>query len=244
MRKYGVLSTLVFFASVAAAGAQDATRFGASVSFVPAWRMAEQLSDLLVAVDRDAESSAVDVRGSEFRLGFVRGRDLGGDWGVSLVRKRLRDSRVAQIDRFLVPDRTGRFLREQTFGFDYDLNNVTLTGVEYHRFRPFVTIRERVQIGLTYGGGVGWLGGSARGVEFDETGANEVERRPDALFDGGDVGLFSVFDKTLTPTPLARAELSVATLILPGLKVRASGGFNFPGYEVGGISVVYLFGSR
>lgn len=244
MGKYTAMSVLVFFASVAAADAQDATRWGVSASFVPAWQIVEQLSDVLVAVDRDAESSTVAIRGSEFRVGFVRGRDLGGDWGVSLVRKRLRDSHATQMDRFVVPDRTGRFLQEVPFGFDYDLNEVTLTGIEYHRFRPFATIRERVQIGLTYGVGVGWFGGRVRGVEFDETGATAVERRPDALFEGGDVGLLSIMDYTLKPTPLAKAELSVATLIVPGLKLRASGGFNFPGYEIGGISLVYLFGSR
>jgi hypothetical protein len=31
------------------------------------------------------------IAGSEFRIGFVRGRMLGGDWGVSYVRKRVDD---------------------------------------------------------------------------------------------------------------------------------------------------------
>jgi hypothetical protein len=244
MRQYVVLSVVAFLASAASAAAQDATRWGVAGSFVPSWTIAEPLSNLMVAVDRDAESSSVDIRGSEFRIGVVRGRELGGDWGVSLVRKRLRDSHVAQMERFTMPDPSGRLLREVPFGFSYDLDEVTLTGVEYHRFRPFTTIRERVQIGLIYGGGVGWLGGQARGVEFDERGAQAVERPAGALFDDGDVGLLSVMDYTLKPVPLAKFELAVAGLIVPGLKVRASGGFNFPGYEVGSISVIYLFGSR
>jgi hypothetical protein len=44
--------------------------------------------------------------------------------------------------------------------------------------------------------------------------------------------------------PLAKFELTVAGIVAPGLKVRASRGFNFPGYQVGSISLVYLFGAR
>jgi hypothetical protein len=243
MATFVVTFALAFVAATGTARAQDATRWGVVGSFVPTWKIADQLSDLLIAVDRDVQASAVDIRGSEFRIGVARGRELGGDWSLSLVRKRFRDSRVAQTDQFEFFD--GRRTVVQSSGFAYDLNEVTLTGIEYQRFRPFATIKERVQIGLTYGGGVGWLGGQARGVEFDpERGMQTVERPADALFSEGEVGLFSVMDYTLKPVPLARLELSVAGLVLPGVKVRASGGFNFPGYQVGSISVVYLFGSR
>lgn len=244
MRKLVIMSVLAFVASAGSARAQDATRWGVTGSFAPSWKIAEQLSDLLVAVDRDVQASAVNIQGSEFRIGVARGRELGGDWSVSLVRKRFdRDSHVAQMDRFPTVDARGRFV-EQTEGFSYTLDNVTLTGIEYQRFRPFATIKERVQVGLTYGAGVGWLGGEARGIEFGFDGTRQVERPAGALFDEGEVGLFSVMDYTLKPVPLARLELSVAGLVLPGVKVRASGGFNFPGYQVGSLSVVYLFGSR
>jgi len=245
VRKFAVIFIVAFVVSTGSARAHDATRWGISGSFVPAWSIAKQLSNLLVAVDRDAPSSAVEIRGSEFRLGFVRGQELGGDWGVSLVRKQFgRNSRVAQTDLFPLFDSRGRMVGETPYGFSDGLDGVTLTGVEYHRFKPFATIKQRVQIGVTYGGGVGQLAGRARGVEFDEQGTKPVERPVNGLFDQGDVGLLSVADYTLKPVPLAKLELSLAGLIAPGLKVRASGGFNFPGYEVGNISVVYLFGSR
>jgi hypothetical protein len=48
----------------------------------------------------------------------------------------------------------------------------------------------------------------------------------------------------LRVVPLAKLELTVAGLVAPGLKVRASGGFNFPGYQAGSISLVYFFGPR
>ena len=243
MRKLLIWSVLAFAVSGGTARAQDATRWGVAGTFVPTWTIADQLSDLLIAVDRDAQSSSVDIQGSEFRIGVARGRELGGDWTLSLVRKRFdRTSRVAEMNRFEWFD--GRRTIVESYGFDYQLEDVTLTGIEYQRFRPFVTIKERAQIGMIYGGGVGWLGGEARGVEFDPNGTRAVERPADGLFSEGEVGLFSVMDYTLKPVPLAKLELAVAGLIVPGLKVRASGGFNFPGYEVGSISVVYLFGSR
>jgi hypothetical protein len=240
-----LISLVALIASTGTARAQDATRWGISGSLVPSWTMAKQLSDLLVAVDPDADSSSVDIRGSEFRIGFVRGRELGGDWGVSFVRKQLRSgSHVAESRMVPLFDDRGRYIGDGPEGFAYDLEGATLTGVEYHRFRPFTTIKERVQIGLTYGGGIGQLAGYARGVESGAGGTRAVERPVDALFDDGEVGLLSVVDYTLKPVPLAKFELTVAGLVAPGLKVRASGGFNVPGYEVGSISLVYLFGSR
>jgi hypothetical protein len=242
MRRTLLTFVLAFAAATGTARAQDATRWGVAGSFAPSWKIAEQLSDLLIAVDRDAQTSAVNIQGSEFRIGVVHGRELGGDWSLSLVRKRFRDSNVAEMNQLEFFD--GRRVVREAWGFSYDLNDVTLTGIEYQRFRPFATIKERVQVGLSYGGGVGWLGGQARGIEFDPDGTRQVERQPDALFSEGEVGLFSVMDYTLKPVPLARLELSVAGLVLPGVKVRASSGFNFPGYQVGSLSVVYLFGSR
>jgi hypothetical protein len=242
VKKVVIMSVLAVAVSAGTARAQDATRWGVVGSFAPSWKIAEQLSDLLVAVDREAQVSSVDIHGSELRVGVARGRELGGDWSLSFVRKRFQDSHVSQMDRFEYFD--GQQAVTETLAFDYNLDEVTLTGVEYQRFRPFATIKERVQVGLTYGGGVGWLGGTARGVEVDADGSRNVERTPDALFGEGEVGLFSVMERTLKPVPLGRLELSVAGLVAPGLKVRVSGGFNFPGYQAGSISAVYLFGSR
>lgn len=244
MRRVFIGCLCALFAGTPAASAQDATRWGVSGSFVPTWAISSQLSTLLVGLD-EADTSAVHIEGSEFRIGFVRGRELGGDWGLSLVRKRMKpESVVMQSDRDPVFDARGRFLGEVPAGFSYALGGVTLTGLEYHRFRPFTTIKERVQIGLTYGGGAGWLEGLATGVEFGADGTRRVERPVNELFDDGEVGLFSVAGYTLPVVPLARLELTVGGLVAPGLKVRASGGFNFPGYETASISVVYLFGSR
>jgi hypothetical protein len=44
------------------------------------------------------------------------------------------------------------------------------------------------------------------------------------------------------PFPLGKVEAAVAVIVAPGLKVRASGGFNFPGKAVFRLTGVYLFG--
>ena len=42
--------------------------------------------------------------------------------------------------------------------------------------------------------------------------------------------------------PVGRAELGAATLVGERLKVRVSGGFNMPGFQVVSVSFSYLLG--
>jgi hypothetical protein len=48
----------------------------------------------------------------------------------------------------------------------------------------------------------------------------------------------------LPVVPLGRLELAVAAIVMPGLKVRASGGINYPGVATFTVGGVYLFGER
>lgn len=243
MRKLLAGSALVYLCSAGFVHAQDATRWGVTGSFVPTWTVPDQLSILL-------PGDQFELRGSEFRIGVARGRELGGDWSVSFVRKRFtQDSYVAKSESFQECSFTanGSSCREGLEGFRFGLDSVTLTGVQFERFRPFATIKKRVQIGLTYGGGVGQLSGRAKGITFGSEGTKTEERPVNQLVsdDDGDVGLIGVPGVgPLKAVPLAKFEATVAGLVAPGLKIRASGGFNFPGYQVGSISLVYFFGSR
>jgi hypothetical protein len=258
LRQPGKLFVLIVFLLVAftgAANAQEATRWGVTGSFAPTWQVPDNLSGVFGGVpDPDASTSAFDIKGSEFRIGFVRGKEFGGDYSVSLVRKRFaRDSRIAQqftYDRYQFDPRSGPVVDgTYTEGFDYALNGVTLTGVEYVRFRPFATIKDRVQVGVNYGGGIGALQGNATGYTYGLEGATPQvlpanKLKQDSSEYSESAGLLNVAGYTLKPIPLAKFELAVASIVAPGLKVRASGGFNFPGYQVASFSVVYLFGSR
>ena len=41
-----------------------------------------------------------------------------------------------------------------------------------------------------------------------------------------------------------KVEIAVAAIVVPGLKIRASGGFDFPGYTVFSLTGVILFGAK
>lgn len=236
MKRMLVVGMFIFLSWVGTAHAQqDATRWGVIGSFVPTWEVPKRLA--IVFGTEDASASAVDVRGSEFRIGVARGRELGGDWSVSFVRKRFKNDAVvtaSETDCFF--NGSGSCV-EIPYGSTHTLGSAVVSGVEYQSFRPFATIKERVQIGLTWGGGVGKVEGTAKGQRFGPEGTFNDDRPAKEIFP-------NVAGYALPIVPLARLELSVAGLVAPGLKVRASGGFNFPGYEVASVSVVYFFGRR
>jgi len=48
----------------------------------------------------------------------------------------------------------------------------------------------------------------------------------------------------LSVVPLGKVQAAVGVLVAPGLKIRAQGGFDFPGYEKFSVAGVYLFGSK
>jgi len=58
------------------AAAQD--QWGVNVALTPSWESGPVVKQLFSA-DR------VDMQGSEVRVGFVRGLELSGDWGISFV---------------------------------------------------------------------------------------------------------------------------------------------------------------
>lgn len=214
MKTTPTLGTLVVavivFSSVALSPittyAQD-TYWGVAGEFTPRW---ESLDQLDVAYDADA----FEIAGNTFRIGFVRGRTLGGEWGVSFVRKGVRDGSLIVRDGDLFTFR----------------DDVVMNGVEINKFAPFGTIKDRVQIGLIVGGGVAGVSGTAAGP----TGESVEVERVFALAGDEDVGVH----------PLFRLELAGAAIVGAGFKIRVSGGFDWPGTAKFGIGGVYFFGER
>lgn len=227
-----------FVVSVCLAGAPafaQESSWGVSASIVPTWTVPNDHA--LFKAMFDAES--VDITGSEFRIGFVRGRMLSGDWGVSFVRRKLKDGSTVS-DLY-----TDDFAPNIEQGELRTLRNVEITGVEVHKFSPFATIKQRAQIGLVFGGGIGSSKGEldTRNVQVNQRFVNnrmELERvetrettdAKELVFPGN--GL----------VPLGRLEVAVAGLVAPGLKVRASGGLSFPGTHSFSIAGVYLIGAK
>lgn len=232
-----LLLPLLFSSSLVAAQVGE-TRWGVSGTVAPKWR---GIATMRYAFDADE----IDIQGTDIRIGFVRGRELGGDWGVSFVRKTFtRDSEV--IARRIETACRGSFgcFEEGTI---YRIDDVALTGIEVHKYVPFATIRGRVQIGMNFSGGIAKTKGTARRTQF----FGQTVLGPNNLI------LAFVQGEQTTATdprqlwvwehpaaPLLNIEAAVGWIAAPGFKIKATGGFNFPGYHVLTVGAVYLFGVR
>lgn len=208
------LVTVMVLMCAGQAAAQDL--WGVTFSLTPSWETGPGVNRLFGA-DR------VDMEGSELRFGFVRGYDISGDWGVSFVRTTIADESSLDLD--VAPcnrGNCGTFLRT--------IEPTRLTGFEIHQFQPFKTWKERVQLGMVGAVGLGWM----RGQVYKRTTSEQ-----------GDVESFEAQAGELFPpskhvVPLLRLEIAAAAIVVPGLKVRASGGFAMPGYHRFGLTFVYL----
>jgi hypothetical protein len=203
----------VLLAPSRAAAQIDDTSWGITAGVSPQWSMpGEWLAGLF-------DATTVDVKGPEFRLGVIRGTTLGGEWGVSLIHKRLSKESTIEVEG------------------SNDLLTVVaddaeLIGVEVHRFFPFARAG-RVQIGVNLGGGIAQLRGFVTGRQIGATTTDFTLPFPDA---------FAVVDREIDWMPVGRAELAAAVLAGERLKVRVSGGFNMPGFQVVSVSFSYLLG--
>jgi hypothetical protein len=214
-------------AAVPAFAQSDRSVWGFSGSFVPQWKVPARMAILF-----DAET--IDVKGSEFRVGVVRGRPLGGDWGVSFVRKQFKEgSNLAEeSSEFCGSNNTCVSLGSTAL-----FQNVSVTGVEVHRFFPFATIKSRAQIGLTVAGGIGSWKGTGRVNDFDFVfNGNTSVIRPTVT----DVPIGQLFILERSTIPLFRLELAGAALVSDNFKIRVSGGVNFPGTQVISVQGIFL----
>jgi hypothetical protein len=217
-----------------AAAQPDRSSWGVSGTFVPRW---ETPQEARVVFDADA----VDVKGTEFRIGVVHGRTYGGDWGVSFVRKTFKEG--SRVERG-----GGEYCLAAACvqgGTTFTTRDLSLTGVEIHKFASFATIKHRVQIGIEFGGGVAQVSGTAERTVVTPIYAPDPRTQRYTVTtaeERSDVKARELFFEELKTVPLGRLELAVATILAPGAKVRLSGGLNFPGYEVFSVTFVYLFG--
>ena len=208
--------------------AQDgrSKHWGGSVFFGPQWKITESLRPIVVEGEGPIE-------GDEFTVGVVRGSRLGGEWGASFIRKKIKDTTIVDESGEQCFEGGGCNSSSETFV----LKAVRLEGVEFHWFVPFVTIAERVQIGVNAAVGVVNVKGTIdetfvstftfnnqtqTNTQFEERAAKDV--------------LWPIY-------PIGKVEAAVSVTAAPGLKVRVTGGFNFPGVGMR-IGAVYLIGAR
>jgi hypothetical protein len=208
------------------------SHFGVIASFSPESKFNDSFKILF-----DAERT--DARSRDLSIGFiVRGRQLGGDWGVSYIQKQYKDGSI--VDRTVEScEFAGQCL---AFGNLDIMQDVQLRGLAIHKFAPFVTIQRRVQIGFEFGGGIAWAKGTAERHELDlefvppnGTVQTETTTQVDAK---------ALFLEDLDPMPIWKAELAAAVIIAPGLKARFGGGLNWGNYPSFTITGLYLFGAK
>jgi hypothetical protein len=214
MLRRTALVMIAVLACASHAAAQDL--WGVSFAVTPSWETGPGVNRLFSA-DR------VDMEGSEVRFGFVRGQDLSGDWGMSFVRTTIANNSSLDVDvSSCGRGSCGTFLRT--------IEPTRMTGFEVHFFEPLKTWRNRVQIGTLGAVGLARL----RGQIYKRT-----------TSENGDVESFDakageLFPPSTSVVPLLRMEIAAAAIVVPGLKVRASGGFSMPGYHTFGLTFVYL----
>ena len=257
-----VVAFVAILAFAISASAQDNPSWGVQASFTPSWQTLPALeSGSFGASDEpwDAQSpvdpnlkalltqvlgswfgAGTDISGSDYSVGIARGKIDGGEWGVSYVRRNLDgSSRIEDLStQCFGPSGKACFPR----GGTYELRSVHMDGVEVYKFLPFVS-RGRAQLGVTFAGGLAKMGGSVTAhmlnpVQVPSTATVAVEpghtvREMAAAEMLGNIDISSIF-------PLARAEATVALRVTPRLKVRAGGGFNFPGTAIN-VGATYLF---
>jgi hypothetical protein len=241
-RRVSVLGTLVLLAFTSDGFAQN-SHWGVSVSASPAWEITQRFRDLL-----GDEDEFVNIEGNEFAIGLVRGSTLGGDVSFNYVRKPWKDGLGFASDSTNCfnpgPNQPQICLRDREQSL---FQNVMLNGFEVNWFYAprFGRIKNRVQIGLNVGGGIGKFRGSI----------HKVEDRDEQVFTPGPGGGSSrivnrhdeetnlVEDELMPIFPMAKIELMGALIAMPAVKIKVAGGFNFPGsgFRVLG---VYLFGAQ
>ena len=213
------LVTLMVLVAATPAAAQfsetERTLWGISASLVPQWTTID-------GVKTFHRADVVDLSGSTFHVGVARGTWLGGDSGWSFFRQSIKDGSSLMRDDY----------KYVTVG------RTTLSGVQYHRFAPFTTIRERIQVGVFFGAGFGWYRGMVD-REDKSVPAGKVSMVP-----AGELSMLARpnVDNRWVPAPMLKVAGAATALVGPGVKGRVTFGYGLlTGPELG-FGLVYLVG--
>ena len=212
-----VLATALVLLGGVPANAQfvafDDKLWGAQFSYTPTWQSVGLGADAL-------RLQTFDLSGSDYAIGFARGRMRSGHWGLSFLRQRWKDA-AACTDSECFQARDSAWLQ----------------GFSANWFVPFGSpfAADRVQAGMNVDLGGAWLQGSVR-----------VDDRTPAGTPSPRAGMTVPVTELLPegwggiPIPLFRAEAAVAVTVVHGLKVIGTGGYGFPFKRRFGISVAYF----
>ena len=186
--------------------------WGAQFSFTPGWESVQLATNAL-------NFDEFDLTGSDWTIGFTRGRMRSGHWGLSLVRQRWKEASICN----------GSECYEAA-------GSVGLRGFVANWFLPFGTpfAGDRLQAGMHVDLGGAWFEGDVRVTDVVADGAVVAPGQEVPVSDLLPEGWNSI------PLPLVRVEAAVGVTVAPGLKVIGSGGYGFPFKRSFGISVAYF----
>lgn len=194
-----------------------------------------------------SEFADVDLEGSDFEIGVVRGSHTGKEWGVSYVRRRVSDDSTVQIQR---GEASVQFIDRTLSGpqyDDYSLSSSNMQGVQFHQFVPFGTIKRRLQLGVLWGvGAAKFTSGDVRRTEvrqeLDSSDLNNPFLVQTTRTQDLSVGEFVDDEIGMEWIPLLRAELAVNILATPSSKLRFGFGVSTPGFRNFSMSFSQLLG--
>lgn len=264
-----VTATIVCCVTAAPVRAQtpSSSHWGVVGGLAPKWENTSTFEPLAKLVfDEDAVGL---LEGSEFRIGIARGRRLSGDWGVSFIRKHIDDREPTTVQDGRSCQGTGTapgaplVVNCELMLSVRTPEALRMLGVEVHKYIAFVTIRERVQIGLNVAGGVAQGQGRFSTERFTTsfTCTFAPDQVPDFSGDdpcGGGVqgpdtstppvpGETEPFTRLLNydrnTIPIGKIEIAGTVILTPRIKIRLGGGMNFPGQTTIGVTGLYFFGS-
>jgi hypothetical protein len=184
--------------------------------------------------------------GSNWSIGFARGRALGRDWGISFARQDIRKDAV--IDRTYGLAGRPCFPNTCIQGERVVFQDVSVIGPEAHLYVPFFTIKERVQVGLMMAGGIGKFTGTAFVDNFEQDITAQPippnfqlpiirTQRQGPIGEVADVIYYDGSDWTAT----GRIQPGAAVIVSQALKLHVGAGFHYPGTTYFSMRATYFF---
>jgi hypothetical protein len=229
-----ILSLLAAAPALAQQEPGHESHWGVAFSTTPSWTIHDNFKKQLF----EGEGT---IEGSELTIGLARGSNLGGDIGISFVRKPWKDgSGTTEVEQRCygpgpnLPPCATETTRTVTEG-------VYMQGVEFSWFWAAATIKKRVQFGMKIAGGVASVNGNVVETRdgFDPT----FSQSGTTLTPVHEVETFSAKDELIPIFPLLKLQAEGAVILAPGLKLKVAGGLNFPAVSFT-VGLVYLFGAK
>jgi len=228
-------------ATASAPSNAKASHWGVVFSATPSWYLPSSITNNIAK-----DGGGVVLVGSQFTFGVVRGRAMSGDWGVTFVHEPVKNGSYGfdsstKCGFANAPTSDGCF---NTSGSAVT-QNVTMNGVQVHKYFAFRTIKERIQLGLDLAGGFGKLSGTLRKTSSDVT--NIQKNAKNGQTTAALTTTVTTEDVTAempSKVPLGRLTFVAAAIVHPAIKVRWEFGMLMPGQTFSTVVATYLFGAH